>query len=77
MKENVPEDFPAFTLGVQRALCTVSLLFPSKLAPCLDALYQAYWVDGITKIGEPEVFMPVLQKVLGDEMSKEILKTVS
>ena len=57
MKENVPEGFPAFTLGAQRTLCTVSLLFPSKLVPCLDALYQACWIDGIIKIGEPEVFM--------------------
>ena len=30
----------------------------------------------ITKIGEPEVFIPVLQRVfLGNEMSKEIPKT--
>ena len=50
----------------------MSLLFPSKLAPCLDALYQACWIDGITNIGEPEVFILVLQRVFsGNEMSKK------
>lgn len=69
--------FPPLTLGVQRALCAISLRSPTKLTDAVDALYRSFWVDSNTAIGNPEGFMPVLEKVLGKEGADKVLKAVS
>lgn len=74
MVERTPEGFPPLTLGVQRALCAISLRSPTKLTDAVDALYRSFWVDSNTAIGNPEGFMPVLEKVLGKEGADEVLK---
>ncbi|KAL2006988.1 hypothetical protein VTN00DRAFT_8426 [Thermoascus crustaceus] len=74
MTERMPEGFPPLTLGVQRALCAISLLSPHKLTSAIDALYHSFWVDANTAIGKPEGFMPVLERVLGKEGAEEVLR---
>lgn len=76
MVENMPKGFPPITLAVQRALCAISLKSPHKLIPVFDALYRSFWVEGNEKIGQPEVFLPVLEKVLGKDEADEIFKAV-
>lgn len=72
----MPEGFPVPTLGVQRALCALVQQEPGQLAHCVDALYRALWVDGNSKIGQPEGFMPVLQTALGSERAQQLLAAV-
>ena len=74
MVEEAPPGFPPITLHVQRALCAVEIAKPDKLADCLDALYQSFWVEGNANIGKPEGFGPVLERVLGKDGAAEIMK---
>lgn len=76
MIDHMPEGFPPLTLAVQRVLCAISLNSPEKLVPATDALYRSFWVDGNSKIGQPEGFIPVLEGVLGKNAAEEVLKTV-
>lgn len=76
MAEESPEGFPPRTLGVQRALCALSLKSPAKLPTVIEALYRSFWVDRNAKIGEPEGFTPVLERVLGKQETQEILSAV-
>ncbi|EAW10254.1 putative 2-hydroxychromene-2-carboxylate isomerase [Aspergillus clavatus NRRL 1] len=75
--ERTPEGFPPLTLTVQRALCAVSQQTPNKLIPTIEALYHSFWVNGNAKIGQPEGFGPVLEKVLGREGAEEVLQAVN
>ncbi|KAJ5096074.1 hypothetical protein NUU61_005430 [Penicillium alfredii] len=77
MAEGFPENFPPLTLAVQRALCAISKNSPEKLAPTLTALYRSFWVDGNTKIGQPEGFTPVLESVLGKSETQEVLSAMT
>lgn len=75
--DNTPEGFPPRTLAVQRALCVVSQKAPAKLPSVIEALYHSYWVQSNSKIGEPAGFTPVLESVLGQQDTKDILSAVS
>ena len=77
MIEGTPEGFPPATLGAQRALCVISQKFPDKLVPAVESLYSAFWLDGNSKIGSPETFVPILERVLGKKETGEILTAVS
>ncbi|OJJ44631.1 hypothetical protein ASPZODRAFT_134712 [Penicilliopsis zonata CBS 506.65] len=72
--EKTPDGFPTPTLSVQRALCAVSKRHPAHFAQTIEELYQSYWVEGNARIGQPEGFLPVLEKVLGTEVAHEVLK---
>jgi 2-hydroxychromene-2-carboxylate isomerase len=73
MSDEGPKPFPQPTLNTQRALCAIETAHPDKLSDCFGALYQAFWVESQT-IGKPEVFGPVLAKVLGEQGAKEIVE---
>lgn len=73
MSEEGPKPFPQPTLNTQRALCAIEQSHPEKLSDCFAALYQAFWVEAQT-IGKPEIFGPVLAKVLGEDGAKEIVE---
>ncbi|RJE22816.1 2-hydroxychromene-2-carboxylate isomerase [Aspergillus sclerotialis] len=77
MISQMPEGFPPLTLATQRALCAVSLKFPEKLVPTLDALFRSFWADGNPKIGQPEGFVPVLENVLGKNGTQEVLQAAN
>ena len=63
---------------VERALAAVSAQYPQKLTPCIDALYEAYWVKGVDgNMEKPEGFGPVLEQVLGKDVATEIIQKVS
>ncbi|KAI9042710.1 putative 2-hydroxychromene-2-carboxylate isomerase [Aspergillus affinis] len=77
MSERVPEGFPVLTLTTQRALCAISEKRPDQLAPVIEALYRAFWLDRDSKIGQPEGFGPVLEKVLGQAETQDILQAIN
>lgn len=64
MAEEMPAGFPPLTLGLQRALCALSIERPDKVADALAALYHAMWAD-LRPVHRPEVAVEVLAKVLG------------
>ncbi|KMU79920.1 hypothetical protein CISG_08202 [Coccidioides immitis RMSCC 3703] len=72
--EGTVKGFPIQTLAVQRALCSVAAETPSKLVPCLDALYKSLWVEGNPDVGKPEGFTPILSQVLGEEAAEEAVR---
>lgn len=76
MIERFPDDFPPMTLGAQRALCAISQKFPDKLTPAIDGLYRGFWIEGDSKVGQPEGFVPILESVLGKNKTQEISKAV-
>jgi 2-hydroxychromene-2-carboxylate isomerase len=75
--DNTPEGFPPRTLTVQRALCVVSQKAPAKLSSVIEAVYHSFWVQSNSKIGEPAGFTPVLESVLGQQATNEVLSAVS
>lgn len=76
MSDEMPDGFPPRTLGVQRALCALSQQSPAKLPAVIEALYRSLWVDGNSKVGEPEAFTPVFESVLGKQETQELLSAV-
>lgn len=72
MAEGTPKPFPQLTLQTMRAVCAISLFHPEKLADSYAALYEKFWVE-LEPISKPEVFVPVLQRVLGETDAKEVL----
>lgn len=75
--DGMPEGFPVFTLGVQRALAALAQKAPEKLIPCVESLYRALWVDNQANVGRPEGFGPILAKVLGKEGAEELVKSAN
>jgi 2-hydroxychromene-2-carboxylate isomerase len=73
MTPTTPEGFPILTLQTQRAMCALELLDPIKLPTALDALYAAFWVHSNSAVGTAPGFAPVLQKALGEELTKRVL----
>lgn len=86
-----PPGFPANTLKVsiqtilgyklilrqvQRALTAVTILHPGRLADTIAAIYHASFVAQ-KEVHTPESLMPILQKIFGEEETKEILIKVS
>jgi len=72
----VPDYFPPNTLSAQRALCTIQSNHPDQLPAALEALYHAFWNEGL-HIGEPEVVATALAKVFGDERANELVAGAS
>ncbi|ODH34249.1 hypothetical protein ACO22_03142 [Paracoccidioides brasiliensis] len=70
MYPTYPDGFPILTLSVQRALCAIP---EAKLPSCFDALYRAFWVEGNSKINNPETYLPVLESAVGKEIAKDAL----
>ncbi|KAJ5675609.1 thioredoxin-like protein [Penicillium macrosclerotiorum] len=77
MSDSYPQGFPPRTLTVQRALCAVSQKSPAKLPAVIDALYHSFWVNENFKIGEPETFAPILESILGKQVTQDVLSAVS
>ncbi|GLI78936.1 hypothetical protein PoHVEF18_007258 [Penicillium ochrochloron] len=75
--DSPPEGFPPRTLAVQRALCVVSQKTPAKLPSVIEALYHSFWVQSNSKIGEPAGFAPVIESVLGQEDTKDVLSAMT
>lgn len=69
----MPSPFPQSTVQTQRALCYISQKHPQHLTAALDALYHAFWVETKT-IGKPEVIAEALGKVLGKEVTEDVMK---
>ena len=91
MAEDVPPGFPANTIKVsiqrsleyklilrkvQRALTAVTILHPERLADALAAIYHASFAEQ-KEVHTPESLMPILQKIFGEEGTREILTKVS
>ena len=74
--EQTPAGFPSLTVAPQRALCAISQKAPERFVPAVEALFQSYWVEANSQIGQPEGFGPVLEKVLGKEGAQQILNAV-
>lgn len=74
MTKTVPEGFPVLTLTIMRALCYVQIKYPDELVRCVDVLYQSFWVEANSKVGKPEGFGLILEKVLGKEKAEDVLK---
>ncbi|CAI7662961.1 unnamed protein product [Penicillium glandicola] len=75
--EGFPKGFPFRTLHLQRALCAISQKAPGKLATVIGALFSAVWIDGKTTIGEPDVFVPVIEGILGKQETHEIISAMN
>ena len=75
--EGFPKGFPIRTLSVQRALCAVSQRTPEKLAEVISVIFQSFWADGNTTVGEPEGFAPLIESVLGKQETGEVVSAVS
>ncbi|TKA26286.1 hypothetical protein B0A50_05065 [Salinomyces thailandicus] len=74
MAPKTPSPFPQPTLACQRTLCAIAISHPAKLIPSFTALYTAFWAENTSPIGKPEVFQPLLAKVLGEEVAAEMVK---
>jgi len=72
MAESIPPGFPANTIKVQRVLTLIASLHPERLAGTLAAIYHASFVE-LKEVHTPEGLMPILEKIFGEEGTKEIL----
>ncbi len=92
MAESNPPGFPANTIKVrnqmnslqeiklivrqvQRVLTLIASLHPERLAGTLAAIYHASFVE-LKEVHTPEGLMPILEKIFGEEGTKEILTKV-
>jgi 2-hydroxychromene-2-carboxylate isomerase len=75
--EGFPKGFPIRTISVQRALCAISQRTPDKLAEVINAIFESFWVNGNTTVGEPEGFAPLIESVLGKQETDEVISAVS
>lgn len=81
MSISIPEGFPASTVDLQTALTGVAIQAPEKLVTLAETFFSIFWAEGNTKITNPEVFQPILQRELAQskasemtsEQSKEVL----
>jgi hypothetical protein len=77
MTQPIPKGFPASTNHLQTVLALVGQQAPEKLVPIVEKLYEVFWAKGDTTIISPEVFSPVFESELGDEVAQAILSEVS
>jgi len=66
--------FPPMTLQTQRALCVLEATYPQLIPTTFDALYHSLWVDAIGDIHKPEIFGPILDKAIGNDIAKKIVE---
>ncbi|KAM3415043.1 Glutathione S-transferase kappa [Cercospora zeina] len=72
-----PKPFPQSTVNAQRALCYIyAKKSQTELVKALDALYEAFWVEGVSPIADAKNLEAALGKVLGGEQVKEILQGI-
>ncbi|KAI9818110.1 MAG: hypothetical protein M1827_000735 [Pycnora praestabilis] len=71
--ETPPEGFPPLTLGVQRALCALTLTNPERLIETTAALYKELWVERKV-IHKPDALLSILQRVLGEAEGKATME---
>jgi len=64
MADDTPDGFPPNTVNVQRALTALHMEQPDKVAPTLEALYHAFWVER-QPMPKPEVAIPCFAKGMG------------
>ena len=68
-----PPNYPNTpTAAVQRALLACSCLDPERYLKAVDAMYFEIWGKA-SGVQSPEVFHPILTKVLGEEMANEVV----
>ncbi|KAF7718034.1 Uncharacterized protein PECH_002366 [Penicillium ucsense] len=72
-----PPGFPQSTVTVQRALSVVAHKTPEKLPAAIEALYHSFWVQSNSEIGKVEGFKPVLEGVLGEQGTREVLEAIT
>jgi len=48
---------------------------PDKLSDTLSAIYQSFWVER-KAVQKPAILLPVLEKVLGENVAKEVMERV-
>ncbi|KAL4910958.1 hypothetical protein BDW74DRAFT_4304 [Aspergillus multicolor] len=77
ISEISPEGFPPNTIAVQRALTAISQQAPEKLVTATEAVWQEFWVKGDGKATQPEVFGPLLEKILGAELAKGVIEAAN
>ncbi|KAL3465539.1 thioredoxin-like protein [Aspergillus heterothallicus] len=75
--EKTPEGFPQLTLAVQRALTAISQRAPDQLAPVTEAIWKEFWVEGDGKATQPEGFIPVIEKILGEVETKAAIEAAN
>ncbi|KAJ5860861.1 uncharacterized protein N7529_008171 [Penicillium soppii] len=75
--EGFPKGFPIRTISVQRALCAISQRTPDKLAEVINAIFESFWVNGNTTVGEPEGFAPLIESVLGKQETDEVISAMN
>jgi 2-hydroxychromene-2-carboxylate isomerase len=69
-----PPGFPSVTLQAQRALCVLEATYPQPIPTAFDVLYHSLWVDANGDIHKPEVFGPILDKAIGNDITKKIIE---
>jgi 2-hydroxychromene-2-carboxylate isomerase len=74
MSRDMPKGFPVLTLSPMRALCALQILAPEMLPVALDALYTAFWVEAKSEVGKAEGFAPILEGVLGKELTQKVVE---
>ncbi|KAL4754171.1 hypothetical protein BDW72DRAFT_190314 [Aspergillus terricola var. indicus] len=77
ISETSPEGFPPNTVAVQRALTTISQQTPDMLISATEAVWQEFWVKGNGKATQPEVFVPIFEKLLGSSQTKAIIEAAN
>ena len=70
MSEAQPANFPPNTLAPMRALCALWARDPALFAQALEALFREFWVKH-GEVARPDVFTPVLQRVLGEDVARQ------
>ncbi|KAI1614490.1 putative 2-hydroxychromene-2-carboxylate isomerase [Exophiala viscosa] len=74
MSKKGPDNFPFPTLHVQRFLTALHVTYPDKLTLALDTLYASLWTEpSESKIADPKVFGPILEKALGKDVVSECI----
>ncbi|KAL4810969.1 thioredoxin-like protein [Aspergillus unguis] len=77
ISETSPEGFPPNTIALQRALTAISQIAPDKLIPATEAAWQEFWGKANGKATQPEVFVPILEKILGSSQTKAVLEAAN
>ncbi|MCJ1465404.1 hypothetical protein MMC07_004022 [Pseudocyphellaria aurata] len=72
MDEQLPERFPQNSVLTQRALCAITLKYPSKLERTIAALYYSSFVER-KAIHDSNSLLSVLATILGESEAGEIL----
>lgn len=66
ISETVPQSFPQSTVAAMRTLCYIQETYSAeKLTSALDALFEAFWVQGKSPIASEEILSEVLGPVFG------------